>query len=41
MATGCPGCVLQLQDSIDRAGLRVRAVHTLDLVDQALYGGHA
>ena len=41
VATGCPGCVLQLQDSIDRAGLRVRAVHTLDLVDQALYGGHA
>ena len=38
VATGCPGCVLQLQDSIDRAGLRVRAVHTLDLVDQALRG---
>ena len=41
VATGCPGCVLQLQDSIDRAGLRVRAVHTLDLVDQALHGDTA
>ena len=41
VATGCPGCVLQLQDSIDRAGLGVRAVHTLDLVDQALHGDAA
>lgn len=38
VATGCPGCMLQLQDIIDRAGLPMRAVHTLDLIRQALEG---
>ena len=36
IASGCPGCILQLQDIIDRAGLTVRAVHTLELLQQAL-----
>jgi glycolate oxidase iron-sulfur subunit len=36
VATACPGCMLQLQDSIDRAGLRIKAVHSLDLIHQAL-----
>lgn len=40
IASGCPGCVLQLQDIIIRAGLAVKAVHTLDLIGQALAGEH-
>ncbi len=36
IASGCPGCILQLQDIIDRAGLPVKAVHTLELIHQAL-----
>lgn len=38
VASGCPGCILQLQDIIDRAGLPVKAVHTLELIHQALNG---
>lgn len=37
VASSCPGCVLQLQDIITRAGLSIKAVHTLDLVAQALH----
>ncbi len=36
IATGCPGCIMQLQDSINHAGLEVKAVHLLDLLMQAL-----
>ncbi|ADW18111.1 protein of unknown function DUF224 cysteine-rich region domain protein [Desulfobulbus propionicus DSM 2032] len=36
VASGCPGCILQLQDIIDRSGLPIRAVHTLELIHQAL-----
>ncbi|MGD9947784.1 MAG: (Fe-S)-binding protein [Desulfobulbus sp.] len=36
VASGCPGCILQLQDIIDRAGLKMRAVHSLELITQAL-----
>jgi glycolate oxidase iron-sulfur subunit len=36
VATACPGCILQLQDSINRAGLQIRAVHLLELVEEAL-----
>lgn len=36
IATGCPGCIMQLQDSINHAGLPVKAVHLLDLVAEAL-----
>ncbi len=36
VATGCPGCMMQLQDSINHAGLTVRAVHILELVAEAL-----
>lgn len=32
VATSCPGCIIQLQDSINHAGLKVKAVHILDLV---------
>jgi glycolate oxidase iron-sulfur subunit len=36
LATACPGCIMQLQDSINHAGLKVRAMHLLELVSQAL-----
>lgn len=36
IATGCPGCIMQLQDIINHAGLRVQAVHILDLLAEAL-----
>ena len=36
IASSCPGCILQLQDIITRAGLTIKAVHTLDLVAQIL-----
>jgi len=38
VATGCPGCIMQLQDVINHAGLKVKAVHILDLLDEALAG---
>ncbi len=36
IASGCPGCIMQLQDSINRTGLQVKAVHTLELLNQAM-----
>lgn len=36
IATACPGCIMQLQDSINHAGLAVRAVHLLELLAMAL-----
>ena len=36
IATACPGCIMQLQDIINHAGLKVRAVHILELVAEAL-----
>ncbi|MBQ6668652.1 MAG: (Fe-S)-binding protein [Deltaproteobacteria bacterium] len=36
VATGCPGCMLQLQDSINHAGLNCRVCHSLELLDRAL-----
>ncbi len=36
IATACPGCIMQLQDIINHAGLPVRAVHILELVAEAL-----
>ena len=36
VATDCPGCIMQLQDSINHAGGKQRAVHILDLVAEAL-----
>ena len=36
IATACPGCIMQLQDVINHAGLEVDAVHILDLVSEAL-----
>jgi glycolate oxidase iron-sulfur subunit len=36
IATACPGCIMQLQDSINHAGLQVRALHLLELLAAAL-----
>jgi glycolate oxidase iron-sulfur subunit len=36
VATACPGCIMQLQDSLDQAGLPKRACHVLELVGEAL-----
>ncbi len=36
VATSCPGCIIQLQDAINRAGLAVRAVHILELLADAM-----
>ncbi len=36
VATDCPGCIMQLQDSINHAGEKQRAVHILDLVAEVL-----
>ena len=36
VATGCPGCIMQLQDSINHAKLPVHAVHLLDLLADAI-----
>lgn len=36
ISTGCPGCIMQLQDTINHAGMKVRAVHILELLSAAL-----
>ncbi|WP_286817509.1 (Fe-S)-binding protein [Desulfobacter sp. UBA2225] len=36
VATACPGCIIQLQDSLNRQKIPARAVHLLELVNQAL-----
>ncbi len=36
VATACPGCIMQLQDIINHGKLKVRAVHILSLLAQAL-----
>lgn len=36
IATSCPGCIMQLQDIINHAGLKVKAVHILDLLAEAI-----
>lgn len=36
VATACPGCIMQLQDIINHAGLKMRAVHILELLAEAV-----
>ncbi len=36
LATACPGCMLQLQDSINHAMLNVQTIHILELISKAL-----
>lgn len=36
IATTCPGCIMQLQDTINHSAQKVKAVHILDLLAEAL-----
>jgi len=36
VASACPGCIMQLQDSINHAALKQRACHVLELIARAL-----
>lgn len=36
VATACPGCILQLQDSINRGGFKANSVHLLELIASCL-----
>jgi glycolate oxidase iron-sulfur subunit len=36
VATGNPGCLLQLQSSLDRLGCKTRVVHTIQLLDASI-----
>jgi len=38
VATGNPGCILQLQASLDRGGHHIPVVHTIQLLDASLRG---
>jgi glycolate oxidase iron-sulfur subunit len=38
IASGCPGCQMQLKAGVERRGLPVRVVHPVTLLDEA-YGG--
>jgi len=39
VATGCPGCMLQLADGLHRSGERVRVRHTLEILASTLNAG--
>ena len=41
VATGNPGCLLQLQSSLARLGQRTKVVHTIQLLDASIRGAHA
>ncbi len=36
VATGCPGCKIHIEDSLNRGGMSVRVVHTIELLDKVL-----
>jgi glycolate oxidase iron-sulfur subunit len=36
VATGCPGCMMQLSDGLQHAGSRVRVMHTLEILARRL-----
>ena len=40
VATGNPGCLLQMQSSLSRIGCKTPVVHTIQLVDASLRGTH-
>jgi glycolate oxidase iron-sulfur subunit len=41
VATACPGCMMQLQDSLNHAGMPQKVVHVLELVGKAISGESA
>src|SRR5207244_297305 len=38
VATGNPGCLLQIQSALARAGLSIPVVHTMQVVDASIRG---
>ncbi len=38
LASGCPGCQMQLNVGVQRAGLDVKVVHPVTLLDRAYHG---
>jgi glycolate oxidase iron-sulfur subunit len=38
VVTGNPGCILQLQASLERAGKRIPVLHTIQLLDASIRG---
>jgi glycolate oxidase iron-sulfur subunit len=36
VATGCPGCMMQLSDGLKQAGARTRVLHTLEILARSL-----
>jgi glycolate oxidase iron-sulfur subunit len=38
VVTGNPGCILQLQASLDRAGKKIPVLHTIQLLDASIRG---
>ncbi len=36
VATGCPGCMLQLKDQLTQKGLPVKVKHLIQVVDEAI-----
>jgi glycolate oxidase iron-sulfur subunit len=38
VATGNPGCILQMQSSLARQGQKTPVVHTIQLVDASICG---
>ena len=38
VVTGNPGCILQLQASLERAGKKIRVMHTIQLLDASIRG---
>ncbi len=35
VATGCPGCIMQIRDGLRRAGSEIQVLHTVQLLDRA------
>ena len=38
VATGNPGCLIQLRQALERKGERARVVHTVQVIDAAIRG---
>ncbi len=36
VATACPGCMMHLRDALEQAGQKIKAVHTLQVIEKAL-----
>lgn len=38
VSTGCPGCVIHLRDVLQREGMALRVLHTVEILEKALMG---